>query len=152
MFRTLCLAAAAAGVLVVSGCAAPQRVARLTYESRPLGAMLYEDGKPIGVAPVMRTYPAEADGGQVHTPDVTAVWPSGARTSFWTMLKPGDDRVATLERPPQAANLQADLDNAQKFANEEARHKEMTRREIARDSARCKAQQHSGGGAIDDCN
>jgi hypothetical protein len=155
MIRAVSLAAATAiAVVLLAGCAAgEQRGARLTYETTPTGATLYEGGQNIGIAPVMRTYPVGGAGGQIRTPEVTAVWPSGAKTAFWTFLKPGDDQVATLARPAQAPNLQADLDNALKYASAEARAKEQTRRDMARSSARCLAQQHGGGAAgVDDCN
>lgn len=59
--------------------------------------MLYENGKEIGVASVMRAYPAaDASGGEIRTPLVTAVCSSGARATFWTFLKPGDDHVASI--------------------------------------------------------
>jgi len=80
------------------------------------------------------------------------VWPSGARASFWTFLKVGDDNVTTIARPDKAPNLQADLDNALKFQSAEDRLKEQNRRDIARSSARCQAQQQGGVVAgIDDC-
>ncbi|MEP6505774.1 MAG: hypothetical protein ABJD97_20740 [Betaproteobacteria bacterium] len=149
----LAVAAALAAVVLLPGCATEPRGAKLTYVTEPLGATLYENGQSLGIAPVTRTYPVDASGGQIRTTDITAVWPSGAKTSFWTFLKPGDDNVATLTRPAGGANLQADLDNARKYMDAEARAKEQTRRDLARSSARCLAQQHGGGAAgIDDCN
>jgi hypothetical protein len=109
--------------LLLVGCATAPRGAKLTYETSPAGATLFENGQQIGVAPVMRTYPADPAGGQIRTPVVTAVWPSGAKTTFWTFLKPGDDNVTTLARPANAPNQQVDLDNARKFASEEERRK-----------------------------
>ena len=152
IFR-LAAATAVAAAALFAGCATEPRGAKLTYLTEPLGATLYENGQNLGIAPVTRSYPADAGGGQIRTTDITAVWPSGARTSFWTFLKPGDDHVATLTRPAGGANLQADLDNARKYMDAEARAKEQTRRDLARSSARCPAQQHGGGAAgIDDCN
>jgi hypothetical protein len=102
----------------------------------------------------MRSYPAGTDpNAQIRTPEVTAVWPSGAKATFWTFLKPGDDNVTTITRPPKAPNLQVDLDNAQKYAADEARRKASTLRDQARASARCQAQmQGNAPTAIDDCN
>ena len=147
------LAALAAATLALVGCATEPRGAKLTYETSPGGAMLYEDGKAIGMAPQMRSYPAPADAsGQIRTPPVTAVWPSGAKASFWTFLKPGDDNVTTIARPANAPNLQVDLDNAQKFANDEERRKAALLHDQARSSARCQAQMQGGAPtAIDDC-
>jgi hypothetical protein len=144
--------AAVASAFLLAGCATAPTGAKLTYETSPLGATLYEGKQSLGIAPVTRSYPADASGGQIRTPEVTAVWPSGAKTAFWTFLKPGDDNVTTLTRPTGAPNLKADLDNAQKYMDAEARAKEQTRRDLARSSARCQAQQHSGGAGIDDCN
>ena len=136
----------------LAGCATGPQGAKLTYESSPPGATIYQGTQSLGVAPVTQAYPAAADGGQIRTPDVTAVWPSGAKTSFWTFLKPGDDNVTTLTRPANAPNLQADLDNAKKVAGNEERLKAQQARDQARSSARCQAQQQGGVNAgIDDC-
>ena len=143
--------AIAASALILAGCATGPRGAKLTYESSPLGATLYENGQPIGLAPQMRVY-EEAKDGQIRTPVVTAVWPSGAKASFWTFLKPGDDNVTTIARPANAPNAQVDLDNAQKYASDEARRKAVMLRDQARSSARCQAQmQGAAPTAIDDC-
>jgi hypothetical protein len=139
--------------LILGACATEPRGAKLTYETSPLGATLYESGQPIGVAPQMRSYPATSDaGGQIRTPEVTAVWPSGAKTSFYTFLKPGDDNVTTLTRPANAPNAQVDLENAKKYASDEERRKAALLRDQARGSARCQAQMQGGvPTAIDDC-
>jgi hypothetical protein len=145
--------AAVAGMALLAGCATTPPGAKLTYETSPPGATLYEGGQSLGVAPVTRSYAADASGGQVRTPEVTAVWPSGAKTTFWTFLKVGDDNQTTLARPANAPNLQADLDNAQKFKSAEQRAKEAALRDQKRSSARCLAQQQGGVVAgIDDCN
>ena len=153
-----CRHLALAGVLTVSvlaGCASGPGVALLTYETQPAGATLYEAGQSIGVAPVMRRYPGDAQTGAVRTPEVTAVWPSGARTTFWTNLHVGDDRVTTLQRPLNAPNLALDQENAAKVTDQarrdQARAKASLMSEQARGSARCKAQQQSGHAVIDDC-
>ena len=144
--------AAAAALVALAGCATEPRGAKLTYETSPAGATLYEGDKSIGVAPQTRAYPGDAAGGQIRTPDVTAVWPSGAKTIFYTFLKPGDDNITTLTRPANAPNLQADLDNAKAFVSAEERLKAGIARDQARASARCQAQQSGGVVAgIDDC-
>ena len=150
--RRAAAAASLAALCVLAACATEPTGARLTYETSPAGATIYEGGQSLGVAPVTHSYPAAANGGQIRTADVTAVWPSGAKTTFWTFLKPGDDNVTTLTRPANAPNLQADLDNAQKFASAEARLKAQQARDQARGSARCQAQTQGGVVAgIDDC-
>lgn len=144
--------ALAAIATLVSGCATPEPGAKLTYETSPAGATLYEGGQSIGVAPQMRRYAAPAGSTQVRTPEVTAVWPSGAKATFWTFLKVGDDNITTISRPDKAPNLQADLDNAKNFQSAEERIKAQAQRDIARGSARCQAQQQGGVVAgIDDC-
>ena len=147
-----CLAAVAA-VAALAGCATAPTGAKLTYETSPGGATLYVGGQSLGVAPVTQSYPAAADGGQIRTPEVTAIWPSGAKTTFWTFLKVGDDNVTTLARPANAPNLQVDLENAQKYASSEERLKAQQARDQKRQSARCLAQQQGGVVAgVDDCN
>jgi hypothetical protein len=119
--------------------------------------MLFEGTTQLGVAPQVRNYAGDGKS-QITTPDVTAVWPSGAKTSFYTVLQPGDNRNASLVRPANAPNLQVDLANAEKvkaqLAAEAARKKQADMSEIARNSARCQ-NQIAGGGAVkggaDDC-
>jgi hypothetical protein len=129
--------------------------ATLFYESLPEGATLYEGGQSLGVAPVTKTYTATGSAGPIKTPEVTAVWPSGAKETYFTFLPPGADRVATIERPKSAPGLQTDLDNAKRFvAAKEAearRIKDNNAREISRASDRCKDQQSKGNVATNDC-
>lgn len=141
------------------GCAAAPtpRSAMLTYETSPPGATLYEGGKAIGVEPVTRTYLAEGQAATIRTPDVTAVWPSGAKESYYTLLPLGADRVATIERPAAALGLAADQENGKKVAaaraQEARRIKEAQLREQARNSDRCKAQAAGASRAVsDDCS
>lgn len=144
---------------LLAGCAAPGKSNQgmLTYETSPEGAQLFEGVQAIGTAPVTRTYTGDGKSPQIKTPEVTAVWPSGAKATFWTNIDVGSDRVATIERPAKAPNMQADLDNAAKFKlareQEQRREKEDARREQNRNSARCKAQQAGQSkGVLDDCN
>jgi hypothetical protein len=146
------LLAAVAVVAVLASCATTPQGAKLTYETSPPGATIYEGGRSLGIAPVTKAYPSVSEGAQIRTAEVTALWPSGAKTTFWTFLKPGDDNVTTLSRPANAPNLQADLDNAQKYASAEQRLKAQQARDQARSSARCQAQTQGGVVAgIDDC-
>lgn len=142
-------------LLALAGCASAPSVALLTYETEPAGAALYEAGLAIGVAPVTRRYAGDPQSGAVRTPDVTAVWPSGAKTSFWTNLHVGDDRITTLQRPSNAPNLALDQENAAKIVDQarrdEARAKASLMTDQARGSARCRAQQQSGHVGVDDC-
>ena len=155
LLRSSLAAAALVSLLALAGCASGPGIARLTYETMPAGATLYEGGQSIGVAPVMRRYTADVQTGAVRTPEVTAVWPSGAKTTFWTNLNVGDDRVTTLLRPASAPNLALDEANAAKVTDEARREQAHAKASVmsdqARGSARCKAQQQSGHGVLDDC-
>ena len=150
--------------LLVSVCAAllaacagtPPHKAMLTYESVPDGAQIYEGDKLLGPVPVTRTYESDGTAGSITTPDVRAVWPSGAATTYFTILPLGSDRVATLERPKDAPGVQQDLDHAKQVAQQRKQDTERRRREqqtdINRASARCKQEQAQGTqGLADDC-
>jgi hypothetical protein len=151
--RCACLAA----IALLAGCAELPRTkdAMLTFETVPEGATIFEGGQSLGVAPVTRTYKNDGQAATIKTPEVTAVWPSGAKESFWTMLPAGADRVATIERPKAAPGLQVDLDNAKKVAlskeRDAQRAKDATARDIARASQRCKDQMAKGSLATNDC-
>ncbi len=130
--------------------------AMLTYETVPEGALLFEGDQALGEAPVSRTYKHDGKSETIRTPLVTAVWPSGAKETFWTTLPTGADRVASIQRPKDAPGLQADLDKAKKLAltreRDEQRNKDAIARDVARASARCKDQLAKGGTSpINDC-
>ncbi len=140
------------------GCATPPppTSALLTYETQPGGATLYEAGQVIGVAPVTRTYTGNGSTQPIRTPLVTAVWPSGAKESFYTLLPLGADRIATIERPVAAPGLEADREHAKKVVlageQEARRRKEALLRDQRRNSERCRAQQAGTSLAVqDDC-
>jgi hypothetical protein len=145
------------GLAGLAGCAGGpmSKQAVLTYETLPEGAQIFEGGQLLGVAPVTRTFKNETNQATLRTPEVTAIWPSGAKQTFFTVLPAGADNVATIERPKAAPGLQADLDNAKKFAaakgQENQREKDLTAREISRASEKCKVQQATGKGVINDC-
>lgn len=142
----------------LTGCATtPPTTAMLTYQSVPAGAEIFEGGKSLGVEPVTRTYNSDGKSNDIRTPDVKAVWPSGAETTFFTNLPVGADRVATLDRPASAPGLQGDLDHAKTLAatrqREEERLRALQKKDIARASDRCKQQQAGTSTAVsDDCN
>jgi hypothetical protein len=128
----------------------------LTYETKPEGATLFEGGKSLGEAPVTRTYPGDGKSDTLRTPLVTAVWPSGAKESYYTILPLGADRVAVIERPAGAPGLQADLDQAKKIVQSREqsgrRNTEAALRDQKRNSDRCRNQQAGASLAIaDDC-
>jgi hypothetical protein len=154
--KTLLMTACVAGLTACASGPVSQS-SMLTYLSSPEGATLYEGGQAIGSAPVTRTYTGDGKSKNIRTPEVTAVWPSGAKESYYTFIDVGADRVATIERPKNAPGLQADLDNAKKFAAvreaEAVRKKEEIARDLKRGSDRCKEQQARGGpkAGVDDC-
>lgn len=143
--------------LLLCACAAtaPPR-AQLTYQSVPDGAQIFESDKSLGTVPVTRTYESDGKSSTITTPDVRAVWPSGAQTTYFTILPLGADRVATLERPADAPGLQQDLEHAKQVVaarkQEAQRQHDLQQSDIARASARCKQEQAQGGhGVSDDC-
>lgn len=149
---------ALAAALLLAGCATtPVTTATLTYDSSPDGAMLYEGDQSLGVVPVSRTYSADPKTGQVTTPDVKAVWPSGASVTYFTVIPAGSDRQALLERPKDAPGLAQDLENAKKATLARkmaaARDKALQQGDAARNSPRCQAQMQSAQrGLTDDCH
>jgi hypothetical protein len=144
--------------LSLASCATapPPTAVTLTYETQPEGAMLFEAGQSLGLAPMTRTYASDGKTSTVRTPLVTAVWPSGAKESYYTILPVGSDRVATINRPAGVPGLQADLDNAKQGAQarEQAQRRatEAALRDQKRSSDRCKRQQAGASLAVqDDC-
>lgn len=142
---------------LLGACAAtPPPRAMLTYESVPDGAEIYEGDKSLGTVPVTRTYDSNGTSGTITTPDVRAVWPSGAQTTFFTILPVGADRVAKLERPADAPGLQQDLEHAKQVTAarklDAERRRQFEQTDINRASARCKQEQAQGTeGLSDDC-
>jgi hypothetical protein len=156
-YRTLTLLLVSLGASLLGACATtPPRTAKLTYESVPDGAQIYEGDKSLGMAPVTRTYDGDGTSGDITTPDVRAVWPSGAQTTFFTIIPLGSDRVAKLERPADAPGLQQDLEHAKQVASarkqDAERRRQQQQTEINQASARCHQEQAQGTqGLADDC-
>ena len=155
--RTLSLLVLTLTASLLCACAgtAPRK-AMLTYESVPDGAQIFEGDKSLGTVPVTRTYDGDGQSGNITTPDVRAVWPSGAQTSYFTILPVGADRVATLERPQDAPGLQQDLEHAKQVTaarkQDAERRRQIEQTDINRASARCKQEQAQGShGVEDDC-
>jgi hypothetical protein len=155
--RTLALLIVTFGASLLGACAGtPPKKAMLTYESVPDGAQIYEGDKSLGTVPVTRTYDIDGTSGTITTPDVRAVWPSGAQTTYFTILPVGSDRVAKLERPVDAPGLQQDLEHAKQVADarsqEAERRRQIRQTEINQASARCKQEQAQGSqGLTNDC-
>lgn len=134
----------------------PPTSAMLTYESVPDGARIFQGDKLLGAVPVTRTYSSDGKSSTITTPDVRAVWPSGAQTTYFTILQVGSDRVATLQRPADAPGLRQDLEHARQVAavrkSDAERRRELRQTEIDQASARCKQEQaHGTQGLSDDC-
>ena len=155
--RTLALLVISLSASLLCACAStPPHGAMLTYQSVPDGAEIFEGTKSLGTVPVTRTYEGDGKSSAVTTPDVRAVWPSGAQTTYFTILPLGADRVATLERPADAPGLPQDLEHAKQVTAQRKRDAERMRAEqqseINRASARCKQEQAQGTqGLADDC-
>ena len=143
--------------LLLCACAAtPPTRAMLTYQSVPDGAQIFEGDKLLGTVPVTRTYESDGKSSDITTPDVRAVWPSGAHTSYFTIVPVGSDRVATLERPADAPGLQQDLEHAKQVVaarkQDAQRQHDFQQTDINRASARCRQEQAQGtNGLADDC-
>ena len=140
----------------LSGCAtAPNNTAALTFDTKPEGARIFEGQTDLGVAPVTRTYTFPENTTTIETPLVTAVWPSGAKATYWTNLPLHSDLAATINRPADANGLEKDLAAAETIkaanAREAQRVKEMNAHDIAHDSARCTAEVKSGATNTADC-
>lgn len=138
--------------LTLVACATDQQPqAMLTYETKPEGAQLFQGKVALGQAPLTQTYRGELNAKDITTPEVTAVWPSGAKASFWTRLPPRADDVAVITRPANAAGLDKDLAFEAQLV--EARRKderdkaERLRLERAMNSPECRAQMKQGPNA-----
>lgn len=156
MKKIVRLALLAAVAAAFTGCATTgPRTAMLTYDSKPAGATIYEGGKALGVAPVSRTYEFADGVNSIATPEVTAVWTSGAKATYWTNLPVRADLNATIDRPDGVPGLDKDIAAAGPIMEERAREaerlKEDNRRTMARDSARCRDQMQKGTVATSDC-
>lgn len=139
-----------------AGCATTgPRTGALTYDSNPAGATIYEGGKALGIAPVTRTYEFGESQNTIATPEVTAVWTSGAKATYWTNLSVRTDLAATIERPLNAPGLDKDQAAAKPLLEQRAREAERLKdenmRETARNSARCREQMQKGNVATSDC-
>ncbi len=156
MKNTTTLLSSLSFLLLMTGCAsAPSNTAALTFNSKPEGARIFEGQTDLGVAPATRTYTFPENTVTLQTPLVTAVWPSGAKATYWTNLPIHADLDATINRPADAAGLDKDMENAEviKAANakDAQRNKEMMAHDLAHDSARCASEIRTGATNTADC-
>ena len=155
MKKLVRLAMLASLVAAFAGCASGPRTAMLTYDSNPAGATIYEGGKSLGIAPVSRTYEFAPNVSCMATPEVTAVWTSGAQATYWTNISVNADLAATIERPSSTPGLDKDLAAAKPLLEEREREaqrlKDENMRTTARNSSRCREQMQKGNTATADC-
>jgi hypothetical protein len=155
--RTLTLLAVTLTASLLCACATTRPThAMLTYQSVPDGAQIFEGDKLLGTVPVTQTYTSDGTSSSITTPDVRAVWPSGAQTTYFTIVPVGSDRVATIERPANAPGLQQDQEHGKQVADarkrDAARNKQFQQTAINEVSARCLQEQAQGSkGLADDC-
>ena len=156
MNKKFALFSGVALLALLAGCGTPlKNTGALTYESLPQGATIYEGQTVLGVAPVTRTYIFPDNTTSLETPMVTAVWPSGAKATYWTNLPIHADLAATITRPASAPGLDKDQAYAQTILDEKAkeaqRMKEMNGHDMAHDSARCATEMRTGAVMSADC-
>lgn len=110
--------AAAAVAITLTGCA--NRLASNEYEVHfetiPSGALIYESGKAIGIAPISGTIKLSRDdmAKSLITNEFTVVWPSGARLVQKKDWSPQTHRRwrFRFDRPQNAPGLDIDLRHA----------------------------------------
>ena len=103
--------------ILVSGCATTTPLAdnqvKVTYNSQPRGALLYdaERGTAWGIEPQTRIYTLSSAENGATVAVVTAVWPSGAKSTERINIntKHGNQGEYTLSRPVDAPGLDRDL-------------------------------------------
>lgn len=86
---------------------------RLTINTEPAGAMLYDEGGTSwGMAPQSLRYTASVGSSFVYPRPITAVWPSGARKTYSGSLKAGEAWEITISRPIDAPGMSIDMAHA----------------------------------------
>ena len=97
-------------LVFMSGCSTiSSDQAQLTYRTSPPGATIYEGELSWGLAPQTRLYRSITGTKIARTKEVTAVWPSGAKTTYFTDL-PIDGRAfeVTISRPLDTPGIDKD--------------------------------------------
>jgi hypothetical protein len=107
-------------VTVLANCGGPELAPQvlLTVQTDPQGAMLYSNGAALGMAPQTWVYiaDAQAQAGWIRTANVTAVWPSGAKTeTSVTLVMHRGPQFVTISRPLNAPGLDVDMAHALKL-------------------------------------
>jgi hypothetical protein len=94
--------ACALGVALLTGCASQLRI---TYDSDPRGATLYQNGQPFGTTPVTLNYQADQtfrNGGCMALRGTEVKWASGASASISSLTacsSTGYQQLFTFMRP-----------------------------------------------------
>ncbi|MBK6743464.1 MAG: hypothetical protein IPG66_10985 [Hydrogenophilales bacterium] len=98
----------------IIGCATPLKSNEtlITFDSIPKGAMIYSNGKAIGMAPVTMKYTASVlhmQSGYI-SPDVVSVWASGTKSNTDRIRAPiGKSVTYTFSRPSDTPGLDVDM-------------------------------------------
>ncbi len=121
MFRAMVAAGAA---LMLVGCATPNEAqpipankARLTVVSDPPGARVSGEGKHYGDAPFVSTWTLEP--GRTFpqtTPELTAVWVSGAYATAKIRIPKGGESFNYVFKRPDVPGIEQDLQHARRLA------------------------------------
>lgn len=107
--------AACTTVALISGCATPLKPnqVRITFNSEPPGAMIYDGEKAWGNAPVTLVLTASENAmraGYSEQNSVYAMWPSGAKSRKGVRIHVGKgSQQFTFSRPSDAPGLDKDL-------------------------------------------
>jgi hypothetical protein len=113
MFRVILVSLLACVVLV--GCETPLKPnqVRITYDSSPPGAMIYEGEKAWGIAPITLITTGNDTAirqGYLDDWSMFAMWPSGAKAKSGIRIEFGrGDLEYTFSRPSDAPGLDKDL-------------------------------------------
>lgn len=91
-------------VLLVAGCATPVPMVRVTYDSDPKAATLYQNGQPVGTTPLTLQYRDAAfrGGGCKQLSGLEAKWASGVTASIDSLnvcASSGHQQRFTFVRP-----------------------------------------------------
>lgn len=118
-----------ASVFALCSCASiPSDQSSMTYRTHPPGASIYEGGAFVGVAPQKRLYRSLTGSKVGRTPEITVVWPSGAKATYYTDL-PFDGREfeVTIQRPNGEPGIERDWEWASSIERSNAAKAEADR-------------------------
>ena len=100
----------------------------MTYRSHPPGASIYEGGAFVGIAPQKRSYRSLTGSKEGRTPEITVVWPSGAKATYYTDLPlDGREFEVTIQRPTGEPGIERDWEWASSIERSNAAKAEADR-------------------------